>query len=467
MQPSRDCNVILTPAMRLIAAVLVGVVAGALYTVSPLTAWCIPLALIVLTLAGRGLPVHERRWLNALLVIALALRLAIIGAMFTVNTPLHDDESVAMLNGDEAYGLSRALRTRDVLTAAPVTQYDYFVAYDEYGRNSYITMLTAIQMLFGPTPYSMRLLNTICFVVAAILLFRLTRTAFGAPPAFGGLVVLLFLPTLFAWSISLLKEPIYLFVTAVVLTAAVSVVRPGPWRTRTLAFVAMVAGLALTRDLRPSALPLALLGLGCGLVALWFFSTPFRYRMALAVLVILAVFLITSRTSAQQRVLGTLDAAAKTQTGHVFTVGHAYKLLDDEFYFEPVTPLGSTFTLTGAEAARYVIRAAVSFVFTPFPWEFASPRELLFLPEHTLWYVMAALFPFGLVAGWRRDPAVTMLLAGYMLPTAAAIALTNGNVGTLLRLRGIVVPYVVWVSAVGFFAVLQSVAARNRRAVAA
>jgi hypothetical protein len=453
--------------MRLIAAVLVGVVAGALYTVSPLTAWCIPLALIVLTLAGRGLPTYERRWLNAVLVIALASRVAVIGAMFIADTPMHDDESVAMLSGDEAYGLSRALRTRDVLTAAPVTQYDYFVAYDEYGRNSYITMLTAIQMLFGPTPYSMRLVNTICFVVATILLFRLTRSAFGAPPAFGGLVVLLFLPTLFAWSISLLKEPIYLFLTAIVLTAAASVVRRSSWRTRSLAFVTMVAGLALTRDLRPSALPLALLGLGCALVALWFFSTPLRYRIAVSVLAVLAMFVITSRTSAQQRLRSTLAAAAKTQTGHVFTVGHAYKLLDDEFYFEPVTPLGSTFTLTAAQAARYVIRAAVSFVVEPLPWEFVSTRELLYLPEHTLWYVMAALFPIGLVAGWRRDPAVTMLLAGYMLPTAAAIALTNGNVGTLLRLRGIVVPYVVWVSAVGFFAALQSMAARNPRAVAA
>jgi hypothetical protein len=313
----------------------------------------------------------------------------------------------------------------------------------------------------------MRLLNTICFTVAAILLFRLIRTAFGAPPAFGGLVVLLFLPTLFAWSISLLKEPIYLLVTTVVLTAAVSVVRPAPWRTRSLAFVTMIAGLALTSDLRPSALPLALLGLGCGLAALWFFSTPLRYRVAVSIIAILAMFVITSRTSAPQRLRSTLEGAAKAQTGHVFTVGHAYKLLDDEFYFEPVTPLASTFTLTAAEAARYVIRAAVSFVATPLPWEFASPRELLFLPEHTLWYVMAALFPIGLVAGWRRDPVVAMLLVGYMLPTAAAIALTNGNVGTLLRLRGIVVPYIVWVSAVGFFAALQSVAARNPRAVVA
>ena len=39
---------------------------------------------------------------------------------------------------------------------------DYFVTYDEYGRNSYITVLTGMQMLFGPTPYSMRFFNTFC-----------------------------------------------------------------------------------------------------------------------------------------------------------------------------------------------------------------------------------------------------------------------------------------------------------------
>src|SRR4029077_15609456 len=129
------------------------------YTVSPLTAWCAALAAIVLTLAGRGLPASERRALNVVLVAALVARVAAVGALFVINTPMHDDESVGMLSGDEAYGLSRALRTRDVITGVPVTQYDYVVASDEYGRNSYITALTGIQVLFGPTPYSMRLLN--------------------------------------------------------------------------------------------------------------------------------------------------------------------------------------------------------------------------------------------------------------------------------------------------------------------
>src|SRR5438270_7634684 len=94
------------------SAILLGILAGALYTISPLTAWCAALAAIVLALAGRGLPASERRALNILLVAALIVRLAAISALFIVNTPLHDDESVGMLSGDEAYGLIRALRRR-------------------------------------------------------------------------------------------------------------------------------------------------------------------------------------------------------------------------------------------------------------------------------------------------------------------------------------------------------------------
>ena len=132
-----------------------------------------------------------------------------------------------------------------------------------------------------------------------------------------------------------------------------------------------------------------------------------------------------------------LESTAKTHTGHVFTVGHAYKLLDAGYYFNPQTPAASTLTLNAGQSARYVLRAAVSFAVVPAPWQLASVR---------------------------RDPLVTCLLLGFALPTAAVLALTNGNVGTLLRLRGLVTPYLVWVSAVGLCAWLATLA-RHRTGV--
>jgi hypothetical protein len=446
--------------MRLIAAVLLGVVAGALYTVSPLAAWCVPLVIVLLTFAGRAMPSTEDHWLKVLLVVALAVRLAAIGSMFVVNIPVHDDESVAMLSGDEAYGMSRALRTRDVLTGAPVTQYDYFVAYDEYGRNSYITVLTALQMLFGPTPYSMRFFNTLLFMTASVLLFRTARSAFGPGPAFAGLAAMLFLPTLFYWSISLLKEPLYLFGGTLTLTGAIAVARTRTFRDGLLPLAAMLAGMALASGLRTGGFVLSLLGLVCGIAVLLFFSSPVRSRLAAAAAAAALVLAVSSTPSAQQRIATAIESAAKTHAGHVFTQGHAYKLLDAGFYMNPVTAASSNLTLTAAEAARYLVRAGVSFVTVPLPWELASAPELSYLPEQLVWYVLIALLPIGLVAGWKRDPLVTALFAGFVVPTAAALALTNGNVGTLLRLRGTIIPYVVWISAVGFFAALQRYASR-------
>ena len=447
-----------------IAAVLLGVAGGALYTVSPLTCWCAAALAIVLSLAGRGLPGSERRTLNIILVTALIVRLAAIGALFVVNIPLHDDESVGMLSGDEAYAMGRALRTRDIVTGTPVGQYDYLVAGDEYGRNSYVTALTVVQILFGPTPYSMRLLNTVLFLVAGILLFRMSRSAFGALPAFAGLTALLFLPSLLYWSISLLKEPLYLLGSTLVITGAAGGIRAARARDALLPLAGGLAGLAIVSDLRAGAFILTAMGVGAGLAILFFFSSPLRLRIVSAVAALLVIFAVTSRPAAQQRITSALESTAKTQAGHVFTVGHAYKLLDDAFYVNPASASASTLTLTAAQSARYVIRAAVSFITVPLPWQLVSVREIAYLPEQLLWYVILALAPIGMVAGWKRDRAVASLLAGFALPTAAAIALTNGNVGTLIRMRGIVIPYLIWLGAVGFCACLQRAATRSATA---
>jgi len=76
---------------------------------------------------------------------------------------------------------------------------------------------------------------------------------------------------------------------------------------------------------------------------------------------------------------------------------------------------------------------------------------------------LLALLPIGIVAGWRRDAATTAMMIGYLTPTSMILALTNGNVGTLVRLRGMVMVILVWVSALGLCAVLERVLARASR----
>jgi hypothetical protein len=443
-----------------VSSVAAGVVLGALYTSSPLALCAVALAFIAVAMARRGLADEERRLLTTVLGAALMIRLLAIVAIFLASMPIHDDQFVGSFSGDGAYAMARALRSRDVLLGVPANKYDYVVAFDEYGRNTYVSFLTAMQIAFGPAPYGVRLINSVLFIAGGLLLYSVTRDTLGPAPAIAGLAALLFLPTLFVWSISLLKESLYFAGTALVLWATIAVLRARVWRARLFAVFAGLVGAFVIHDLRSGAVWLAVLGLSAGLAMRA--VTASRWILAgAAVAAILASAVLVSRPQVQDRVIRALESTAKTQTGHVFTVGHAYKLLDEGFYFNPQTPAASTLTLTAGQSARYVIRALLSFAVVPAPWQLASLRELAYLPEQLLWYAVLVLLPIGAIAGWRRDPLVTCLLLGYCAPTACVLALTNGNVGTLLRLRGLVTPYLVWVSAVGFWASLQTLT-RNR-----
>jgi hypothetical protein len=443
-----------------IGSAAAGAVAGACYVLSPITACAVAAAIAVLPALVRGLPETDRRWLVWIVAAAIAARLLAIGGLFAINMPRHDDQFLGASGGDEAYAMSRALRTRDIVLGGPTGKYDYFVANDDYGRNSYVAVLTLLEVVFGPTPYGLRLLNALLFLCASLLLFRVAHRAYGATAAFGGLVVLLFWPTLFAWSISLLKEPLYFLCGAILLTGVVHTARAPTAAARVLSVAAAAAATWAARDLRPAALGLMVGGIATGLIA----ALAFRSKRTAAVTACVAVaaLAIAVTPPAQRRIIAGLESAAKIHTGHVFTVGHAYKLLDAGFYVKPATPSASSLTLTHDEAARYVVRAAGSFVAVPPPWQLQSARELAYLPEQLAWYVLVALLVAGGAAALRRDRLVTCLFVGFVLPTAGVLALTNGNVGTLLRLRGLVIPYLVWVSAAGVAAAVDSVDRKER-----
>ncbi len=439
-----------------------GLAAAVFYTVAPLTVWVLALGCVVIAMARQGLPAPDRRVLTILLTAAIAVRVLFIIAIFLSNLPNHHDLWLGELAGDGAYGISRGLRARDLLLGIPTSRFDAFVVNDIYGRNAYVSLLTGLQVLFGPVPYSIRLLNGLFFLSGALVLFRLTRSVYGRLPAFAALTVVLFLPSFFIWSVSLLKEPLYFLSTAVFLMTASRTLRTGPRRDRIIAGVCAVLVLFVMEGVRHKTLAIGLLGWAIAGSLLIVFSRPRRYLPIAAVGLAASLALLT-RPAIQQRALDGLAESAKIHAGHVFTLGHGYKLLDEGFYYRLQDPNSSTLTLTVDQAARYVLRAAASFVVTPLPWQAASIRELVYVPEQLVWYALIALLPIGIVAGWRRDAATTAVMIGYLMPTSAILALTNGNVGTLVRLRGMVMVIVLWVSVVGLCAALEHLLARASR----
>ena len=70
-------------------------------------------------------------------------------------------------------------------------------------------------------------------------------------PALIGLLLLLYLPSLFAWSISALKEPLFFLMTASSIVLTIAAVRQRAWTARVALAAAVVAlgfGLATVRQ---------------------------------------------------------------------------------------------------------------------------------------------------------------------------------------------------------------------------
>jgi hypothetical protein len=139
--------------------------------------------------------------------------------------------------------------------------------------------------------------------------------------------------------------------------------------------------------------------------------------------------------------------------GHVFTVGHSYKTLDDRFYADYYR--NRDFQMTNPEVVRFVVRSVANYLVQPLPWNVASRVELAYMPELFLWCAIVVLFPLGCLLAFRREPLLTCVLGGYTLVNVLIIALNSGNIGTVVRHRALAVPYMIWMSAAGLIAILE------------
>ena len=442
-------------------AVAAGVVLGIAYTLSPLTVLCLAALFALGRAIAKGLTPRERAWFTSLATLAIALRLAAIALLMLLADPARP---YATLFGDEELFKSRTIWLRNIGQGIAVSPADMIYVYDEVGRSSYLHVLAYVQALVGDAPYGNNVLNASVYVAAVMISFWFIRRYFGSIAALAGAAFLWFVPSLFSWSIAVLKEPLYIFIAAIELIAAVYIARaPKIWQ-RVAAVVVVGACAYALSTLRVGGMQLALLGTLIGVPAGLLATRP---RLALVTVLAMPVVLtlLLIQPPVQARAMATLREAAFQHWGHVLTVGYSYKLLDPRFYIDGSRV--SAYTMTEREAGRFVIRAFWNFLTVPRSSQIESRSALAYLPEQALWYLMLLLTPIGVAAGMRRDPVVTCVLLAHGLTAAGMVALTGGNIGTLIRHRGLTFPYFAWLASIGACALVAWLTTRRPAAAVA
>ncbi len=263
-----------------------GAALGVAYTLSPLTVLLLPALALLVQWVGRPLGAREREWLYGLVATAVALRLIAIAGLFLMADA---DRPFATFFGDEEMFKSRSIWLRNIGLGVPISAADFIYAVEETGKSSYLFVLAYLSALVGDAPYGMHVFNTTLYLVGGCLIYRLVRPSYGRLVALGGLAVLLFLPSLFFWSISALKEPLYTVLAAAELWCALTVARGKGWYWRAAAIVGVIGLGVLLEGLRKGGLLVAGLGTVGGLVV---GSMMRRPRLAAAAIVVLPLVAI-------------------------------------------------------------------------------------------------------------------------------------------------------------------------------
>jgi hypothetical protein len=429
-------------------AIIAGAVLGGLYTVSPLTVLTLPAAALAVWWVARDLDPGERRWFLWIVGTAMVLRLFLIAGLFAT---AGDDRAFATFFGDEELFKSRPIWIRNLGLGVPISAADYIYAFDDTGKSGYLFILAAVQAFVGDAPYAVHVLNAAIYLAGVLLLYRMARGTLGTLAAMGGLAVMLFFPSLFAWSISALKEPMYTFVAAIEILVVIAIVRaPRIWQ-RVAAVGALVLVALMLESLRKGGLQVAILGSVGGILAGLIAARP-RLLLVSAVAAPVLLIAVLNVAPVEARVLRVVRDSVRYHAGHVLTVGHTYHLVDTGYYFD----WPAIFEIGPREGAQYVSRAIIHYVVEPLPWVERSRAMLAYVPEQAAWWTLLLMVPFGLAAGLKRDPLVTSVLLAHAVAIVMMVALTSGNIGTLIRHRGLVLPYLVWIAALGAAAMLHS-----------
>lgn len=437
-------------------AILAGVAVGVAYTLSPLTVVFGALLFPLWRWASDGLTGTERRWVAAVFAIAVVVRFAAIASLF-----MSADATIPYANffGDEEFFKRRTTWLRNLGMGIPISPADYFYTFDETGDTGYLYLLTYVQALFGLAPYGVHVMNAVVYLSAAFVLYRFLRPSFGGPAVLVGLSVLLFLPSLFSWSISALKEPLYFFVAAMNIVAVVTMMRTPRMPAKMLALLCVLIGSWLLQSLREGGLAISAVGVVGGLTLAFLVRRP-RLLLASVVAAPIVLALALTQPRAQEAAWTVVREAAYKHWGHVNTPGLVYKNLDEHLYRDR----SSIATMTAPEAGRFVVRALVSYVTVPQPWRIESRAALAFLPEQMIWYLLILLVPIGAVVGLQRDPLVASLLIAHGAAVSLIVALSGGNVGTLVRHRDLSLPFIAWLAGLGAVTVAHWLLTRYRSA---
>ncbi|MBN1793566.1 MAG: glycosyltransferase family 39 protein [Candidatus Omnitrophica bacterium] len=293
----------------------------------------------------------------------------------------------------------------------------------------------------GYSPFSLLYLNCLAVSLAVILVYLICREMGLKKAGIIAAWLTAFCPSLNLWATQNLKDPFLILAT---LAGVWSLMR----LRRGFHFVACimlgVAGILLFYFRLP------LLALFMAVIPLWLFFTSdiwFLHKrrwIKVFLLCALIAFPFMNVIRARISIHHILGIPGDTNIFHWIDFNRSVRAYGATAFMPDVDLSSPLAILKFLPVGMFVA------IFSPFPWQLGSSRQIVSAPEMLLVYL---LFPYA-IAGisyiWKNRYRETALIAAVMLTTFSFIALFDANIGTMFRHKSIVFPFIIIFIAQGY-----------------
>lgn len=300
---------------------------------------------------------------------------------------------------------------------------------DSYAIGFITYLYSIIYASYGYAPLVIHIINILLNLLTGVVIFKLSKLLFNKQAALISLILFLFNPVSFYYATTKLKEPLYFLCAYLVIYLSVLTVK----QKNFFYTILLIPFLILIRLVKwayfyPIVLTLAIYFI------LVYLS---KKRLIIFTMLMLIALMFYLKPSIIPKGLNLIFGMAEgMHKGHLSAVGHKYDLL----IFGPEITL-----YNGFEQLIFTLNAWYHLIFEPLLSSVMSARLLLFYPLKIAWVILCFLASLGFISAFRYKADCRkeyLLLLLFFVLVGSVLAISSGNIGTMLRHRGIIEPVV-------------------------
>lgn len=306
----------------------------------------------------------------------------------------------------------------------------------DYGRTGYLYLVALFYYLFGYSPISVTVINCILSVLTGIIYYFIAKDVAGIRPARITAILIIFFPSLVIWSIANLKEPLFIFLTAIILWLFMRFLRTNKLRYLILATPAIFLQYTLRQ----------------WIVSPTFFAIFFCYsaiskkrRKILYVCFIAIVIFLVFSPFVRNKFLSVKTGLIDYHRGVAGSGGFIYHIYEDWVY----NPGTASKEVTNFNFILGMLKGWFHSLCEPLSWHIFSKSTLIVLPQMLIWYFLLPFCFLGILFLLKSNWDKSLILILLFLQLGSILSLTGGNIGTAFRMRDMLTPMALLFSSVG------------------